>query len=142
MKKTYKARCLFVALVMVLTISMCSVGFASGVETLPLDTWYFVGSFSFTGYNITPVKTVEGRYLTIYVDFYKPSWDSGTGGVKLEIAIKDYYTGSLITNFVSMGTSTGNTVSNSTTFDLGYSGRKVHIYFKEKSADGSSSISR
>ena len=48
-------------LVVVLTVCPFTTGLASGTETFPLYTWYEVGSFSFTNYNTSPVKTVEGR---------------------------------------------------------------------------------
>ena len=136
-----KLRNSILSLVLMVMLLVCPItnGFASGFDTFPLNAWYFVGSFSFTNYNITPVKTVEGRYLTIAVDFYKPTWDAGLGEVKLTMDVWDAYTGASITGQFVVGITSGTTIISVPIYnlDMGYAGRQVQIWFDASSAGAS-----
>ncbi len=136
-----KLRKSILSLTLMVMLLICPVtkGLASGFETFPLGSWYMVGSFSFTNYNITPVKTVEGRYLTMIVDFYKPTWDAGIGEVKLTMDIRDASTGASITGQFVVGVTSGTTIISVPIYnlDMGYSGREVRIWFDASSVGAS-----
>ncbi len=63
---------------------------ASGRETLPVGA-YSVGGFTFTNYNLTPVKTMpnNARTLRFEVVFRKADKDAGVGKVKLTVQIRN-----------------------------------------------------
>ncbi len=102
----------------------------AGTETLPYG-WYDIGTFSFTGGgNLTPVKTVAGRYLSLEIAYQQSSKDHNGNPIKLTIKIKDYNTGNIIATR-DWGTVGGGTyiTAHKEKFDLGRTGRKVQIWF-------------
>lgn len=117
-----------------------------GVETLPLNRWYTISSnFSITGYNYTPCKTVEGRYLKLDFDCYVG--DSG-GNIVALVQIRDYNTKELLDEQYHMFIITKNHDAVFTphvttkTFDLGQANRKIQIYTKLVSADSGDNFER
>lgn len=63
---------------------------AAGTETLPVGE-YYVGNFTFTDQNLTPVKTMPSGAQDLYfkILFTKASTDAGIGPVKLTVQIRD-----------------------------------------------------
>jgi hypothetical protein len=133
----WKLRKPIVSMLLAVMLVACTftTGFAAGEETLPVGTWYDIGSFSFTNVNFSPWKTVEGRYLTMRVDFHKPTWDAGLGEVKLTMDIRDAYTGQSIYGPFVVGTTSGTTVVSCVYYniDLGYAGRVIQFWFDASS---------
>lgn len=128
----------FFVVAVILAIFMVCFSFsalAAGEETLPYG-WYEVGSFSFTNYNLTPQKTVPGRYLALSILYSKPTWDAGIGDVKLTIDVRDANTGVSITGKMDFGKVSDGNIKSFTqpVIDLGYSGRKIQIWFDASSA--------
>lgn len=111
----------------------------AGTETLPLG-WYMIQQhFTITNNNLSPVKTVSGRYMKLKFSWMVSTQDTGLGGEIITIKIKDATTG----NYIS-GLTVTDTVSDKwilmpfeCTFDLGYAGRKIQI-FTDVSSSGSS----
>jgi hypothetical protein len=129
------------SLILAVVLAVCpfSTGFAAGTETFTVGAWYEVGSFSFSDCNLSPWKTVEGRYLTMRVDFHKPTWDAGLGEVKLTMDIRDAYTGQSIYGPFVVGTTSGTTVVSCVYYniDLGYAGRVIQFWFDASSVGAS-----
>lgn len=114
----------------------------AGVETLPYG-WYDIGTFSFTRSNVTPVKTVSGRYLTLSIGYRTSAADTGSGPIRLTVRVKDYYTGQYIDTYVFNSCSGYDYPSFSLwKIDLGSTGRRVHICFEVESANGDSTSRR
>lgn len=118
----------------------------AGVETLPLNKWHTISSsFSVAGYNYTPCKTVEGRYLKLDFDCYVG--DSG-GNIVALVQIRDYNTKELLNEQYHMFIITKNHDAVFTphvttkTFDLGQANRKIQIYTKLVSADSVDNFER
>lgn len=105
----------------------------AGVETLPYGQWYDVGTFTFTDANITPTKTVPGRYLTLAIGFKKASIDAGLGDIKLKIQIRDA-NNNPITDYLDYGTAGELPHFCQDIIDLGWAGREIHIVFDACSA--------
>lgn len=117
----------------------------SGVETLPLNTWYTISShFSIDGHNYTPVKTVEGRYLKLNINTcLSLDEDKGNGPVRVTIKIRDYNSRNFISGAVSTFTmERGVLMTGQPVFDLGYSGRKIQIYTEITSLNSSDPATR
>lgn len=132
-----------VSLVLAVMLVYCSFAPALADDTLYVGAWHDYSDFSFTDYTLSSVKTVEGQYLTIRIDFHKPSWDAGIGDIKLKFEIRDAYTGQAITGQYLVGT-TGSTVVSQTYYsiNLGYTGRKVRFWFDASSAGQSNGYFR
>lgn len=81
--------------IMVLVIGTAS-ALAAGVENLPAGS-YEIGSFSFTDYNVTPVKTVLGTKIRFSVLWRPSDEDLGTGFQKLSLQVLDADTGRALT---------------------------------------------
>lgn len=111
-------------------------GEKSGVETLPEGKWYNIGSFSFSGYNVTPVKTVPGEYLTLGIQYDQASYDAGSGPMLLTVKIKDYYTGEYIDS-AQYPIADPSSLYTQEDFYMGYAGRKIQIRFELSSTNGS-----
>lgn len=96
-KKTAIMSCLL-AIIMLFVGTFTINASASGPETLPTGK-YYVGSFTFTDTNITPVKTMPSGAQTLCfgVRFKKSAIDSGLGRVKLTVQIRDL-NGNVITS--------------------------------------------
>ena len=129
--------CFVMALVMITTAGALSVS-AAGVETFRLNDNYHVGSFSFTYGNTTPQKTVEGRYLYIYLNMIRSSSDAGvaTTPIKVTVTVLDAGTMQQIGNQAIYIIQPGSYMSGGFETDLGYAGRKVHILFESCSING------
>ena len=107
----------------------------AGEETLPIG-YYSIGSFTFRNTNLTPVKTVAGRYMQIMLGYSVASSDQGLGGIRLTVEVRDAYTGAVIGSY--QGTvERGATAYASPTFDLGYAGRKIRFFFDASSSGAS-----
>ena len=119
-----------VSLLLVLVLSFCNLSacFASDYDTIPLNSVYQIGTFSYTDYCTSGWKIVEGRYLTLYVAFYKPTWDAGIGEIKLTVTIRDAYTEALIYEYIA-GPTNGTTIVSDTKYniDMGYAGRTIKL---------------
>ena len=107
----------------------------AGEETLPIG-YYSIGSFTFRDTNLTPVKTVAGRYMQIMLGYSVASSDQGLGGIRLTVEVRDAYTGAVIGRY--QGTvERGATAYASPTFDLGYAGRRIQFFFDASSSGAS-----
>ena len=107
----------------------------AGEETLPIG-FYSIGSFTFRNTNLTPVKTVSGRYMQLMLGYSVASSDQGIGGIRLTVEVRDAYTGAVIGTY--QGTvERGNTEYASQTFDLGYAGRRIQFFFDASSSGAS-----
>ena len=105
----------------------------AGEETLPLGYHSISGEFTFYDTNLTPVKTVVGRYMQLMFGFSVASSDQGLGGIRLTVQIRDAITGAVIGSY--QGTvERGSTVYVSPSFDLGYGGRRIQIFFDASSS--------
>ena len=121
----------------------------SGVETLPLG-WYTISdAFTIDDYNYTPVKTVQGRYMKLkFASRVNLSLDShATTTVLVTIKLRDYYTGAFIPGAEYSYTMPlvdvlWQTPRETSTFDLGYAGRKVQIYTKISSYNSTDTSTR
>ena len=114
----------------------------AGVETLPYG-WYDIGNFSFTRSNVTPVKTVSGRYLTLSIGYRTSAADTGYTYIYLTVRLRDYYTGQYINTYV-FNTCNGYDYPSFAQWqvDLGSTGRRVYICFEVESANGGSTSRR
>lgn len=108
----------------------------SGIETLPVGQWYNVGTFSFSGHNVTSVKTIPGEWLTLGIQYSQSSSDAGSGPMLLTVTIIDYYTGEAIDSAQYPIANPSSTYTQED-FYMGYAGRKVHIRFDLSSTNGS-----
>ena len=107
----------------------------AGEETLPIG-YHSIGSFTFRNTNLTPVKTVAGRYMQLVLAYSVASSDQGLGGIKLTVQIRDAYTGAVIGSY--QGTAErGATVYATPSFDMGYAGRKIQFFFDASSSGAS-----
>ena len=107
----------------------------AGVETLPIG-YHSIGSFTFRDTNLTPVKTVAGRYMQLVLAYSVASSDQGLGGIRLTVQIRDAYTGAVIDSY--QGTvERGATAYATPSFDLGYAGRQIRIFFDASSSGAS-----
>ena len=107
----------------------------AGEETLPIG-YYSIGAFSFRDTNLTPVKTVAGRYMQLVLAYSVASSDQGLGGIKLTVQIRDAYTGAVIGSY--QGTvERGATTYAYPSFDLGYAGRRIQFFFDASSSGAS-----
>ncbi len=109
MKNTcIKKRFIAICLVLIFTLStLCSTNaFAagqseimplSGTETLPAGE-YYIGEFTFTDTNITPVKTIGGasgsKTVWFFIDLKKA--DSYSGNIKVTVEIRNANTQAVI----------------------------------------------
>lgn len=111
----------------------------AGAETLPLGTYRISDLFTVTDSNLTPVKTVAGRYLQLNFWWRVSPYDKGISGEIITIKIKDANTGQYITNLVATDTTDSNSLYKycKCTFDLGYSWRRIQI-FTDVSSSGAS----
>ena len=109
----------------------------AGVETLPYGT-YGIGPFTFIDNNLTPVKTVAGSTVSFRIVFQKASQDQGIGPVKLTVQIRDIY-GNAISDKWVYPLSSDNEIKSITTpeINLGYTGRKIQIWFDASSVGAS-----
>ena len=108
----------------------------AGEEVLPIG-YHSIGSFVFYNNNLTPVKTVEGRYLQLMLGYSVASSDSGIGGIRLTVQIRDAYTGAVIGSYQGTVERGATTYATTQSFDLGYAGRKVRIFFDASSSGAS-----
>lgn len=102
----------------------------AGEETLPLG-WYLIEQhFTITNNNLTKVKTVQGRYLTLDFSWMVSTEDKGIGGEYLTIKIKDASTGQYISGLVATDgvEDKWQLRTFQHTFDLGWAGRKIQIF--------------
>lgn len=104
----------------------------AGTEDLPIG-YTSMGSFIFYDTNLTPVKTVLGRHMTLMFGYSVASDDQGLGGIRLTVEIRDAYSGAVISSY--QGTvERGKTKYVSHPVDLGYAGRKIRIFFDASSS--------
>lgn len=111
----------------------------AGTETLPLG-WYLIQQhFTITNNNLSPVKTVSGRYMKLKFSWMVSTADKGLGGETITIKIKDATTGRYINNLTVTDTVSDKWILMpfECTYDLGYAGRKIQI-FTDVSSSGSS----
>lgn len=101
-----------------------------GAETWKATTLTKVGTFTMTGNNLTPVKTIgiSRDYLLIRVDSF-----SASKPVKLTVQIREAYTGKVLSKKTSSATSSGKNLM--TTCGV-KKGDKVQIYFRVTDANG------
>lgn len=106
--------------------------FAAGVETLPFGR-YDIGDFTFTNTNLSPTKTVSGTRLGLGISFKKASIDAGLGNVKLTVQIRDANTGEVLATENEEANENSNKMLTIKPVDLGYSGRKIKIWYDASS---------
>lgn len=114
---------------------------AAGTETLPLGE-YYIGKFTFTDQNLTPVKTMPAgaQDLCFKILFSKASIDAGIGPVKLTVQIRDE-SGNVLLNETMIDQSgwVGGTYYRYTTLYTSkinvYPGQKIQIWFDASSVD-------
>lgn len=115
---------------------------AAGTETLPLGE-YYVGDFTFTDQNLTPIKTMPAAAEDLYfkILFYKANIDAGIGPVKLNVQVRDVNTGEVLLNETMIDQSgwVGGQYNRFTTFYTSrisvYPGQKIQILFDASSVD-------
>lgn len=91
MAKSRKAIYSFlITIMMLMTSTFASNVQAAGIETLPPGEHY-IGGFTFTNTNLTPVKTLprNTRTLGFIIRFCKSPIDKGIGRVKLNVQVRD-----------------------------------------------------
>jgi len=138
-----KLRKTLVCMLLILAIGILNISPAFASEIYYTGTWYNHGSFSFTNYTLSSVKTIMGRYLTVRIDFHKPTWDAGIGDIYLKFEIRDYATNQAITGQYVLGPTGSSTVSQVYyDIDLGYAGRQVEFWFDASSAGTSNGYFR
>lgn len=123
------------AIVMLVGFTFSTRTYAAGTETLPIG-YTRIGGFTFTDTNLTPVKTVSGRYMNIFLHFKKADIDAGIGNVKLTVNVRDANTGQIISPTYVWTADPENKVYTSVVLpkvDLGYSNRRVQIWFDASS---------
>ena len=106
MKKTLR-KILTLVLVLVVTLSFTSTVYATGGDYMPLagtETWYagggFVGSFTLSGTNLTPIKTMgSSGKLRVYGTAYT---DNGGNPWQIKVQLIDYQTGNVLNETVSI----------------------------------------
>lgn len=125
------------ALILLSTMG-ASNAYAAGVETFKLNNNYHVGSFTFTCDNTTPQKTVQGRYLYIYLKMKRSSSDKGVASTPIRVTVKvlDSSTLKQIGGTKTYILQPGSYTSGGFETDLGYAGRKVNIRFDSYSYNG------
>lgn len=110
----------------------------AGEETLPLG-WYLIEQhFTVTNDNLSPVKTVSGRYMTLKFNWMVATDDQGIGGEIVTIRLVDPDTQEFLT--VPITTEVADKwllVPFEVTFDMGYAGRRIQIY-TDVSSNGTS----
>lgn len=105
----------------------------AGTENLPVGS-YEIGSFTFTDTNLTPVKTVLGSNVSFGIAFRKASTDTGIGGVKLTVQIRDTNGNALSPKWVyTPSDDSVLTFVTTPTINLGYRGRPIRIWFDASS---------
>lgn len=132
--------------IMLLVLSSTGTTYAAGVETLEPGITE-MGDFVFFNNNTTPVKTINGSKVTIYVNWRRadglygaPNADTGIGDVKLTMQILDS-TGNAITSpqvFYYDDTAVDGYVTDEISLDV-TSGQKIKIFMDASSVDPSSS---
>lgn len=103
----------------------------AGEETLPLNKWYTISThFEVTNNNLTRVKTVKGRYLTLKFSWMIATDDADIGGAKITVKIKDASTGKYINGLVKTSKASDKwvLVPVEMKFDLGKANRKIQIF--------------
>ena len=111
----------------------------AGVETWKYTGYVgtYVGGFTMSGTNLTPVKTIEksnlNQYLSINADF-----TCSQPGI-LTLQIREYPSGKVLAQSKSNATTSGNVKVEA---GGGMSGKKVQIFFKITDKNGNFSASR
>lgn len=101
----------------------------AGTETLPLGWYTISSSFTIDGYNYTPCKTVQGRYMKLNFNCTNATTQTAYSGIVIKIYIRDYNTKQIISGpYICTIANDGTYNIETSTFDLGYAGRKVQIY--------------
>ena len=135
---------IFLALILLVgTITVYSVpANAAGVENLPYGVYNIsLEPFSFRNTNLTPVKTVTGgSNLRLVFSFTRcASLDQGIAStpIKITVEIRDANTGARIGGQFTDIVNPGNTTYSGTQYwYLGYTGRKIQIWFDASSVNG------
>lgn len=105
----------------------------AGTEILPKGI-YFIGGFTFTNDNLTPVKTVEGSKIAFSISFRKASIDTGIGNVKLKFQVRDINGSALSPVMEEVANTDGSVATLATDYiDLGYPGRKIQLWMDASS---------
>lgn len=139
MRRKFKHRvisCLMAALMLVTMLGVSNV-YAAGVETFKLNNEYDVGSFTFTDGNITPTKTVEGRYLYTYFKMSKASSDQGVAGTRIKVTVEvlDASTKQILGTAYYI-IDPGKSMDGGFETDLGYAGRRICYRFDASTYNG------
>lgn len=109
----------------------------AGVETLPYGG-YSIGAFTFTDTNLTPVKTVQGRKISLFINFTKAASDRGIGPVKLSVQIRDTAGNALSDVYTYSQTNENDELLLIVPeIDLGTTGRQIQIWFDASSVGAS-----
>lgn len=145
--KNLKKRLLSLMAVMVLVFSSMGTAYAAGVETLAPGITE-MGDFVFFNNNTTPVKTINGSHVTIYVSWRRadglygaPNVDQGIGDVKLTMRIIDANTNAALTSdyvFYYDGTAVDGYVTDEISLDV-TQGQKIKIFMDASSVNPATS---
>ena len=136
LKLKHRITSCLIAMIMVLSLGVSN-AYASGTETFYLNHNYYVGSFTFTDQNTTPVKTVQGRYLYTYFNMSRASIDQGipTTPIVVTVEVIDANTYQVIkTAYYYLSTS--GYLGDGFETDLGYAGREIRYRFDASSYNG------
>ena len=100
----------------------------AGTETLPLGWYLITQHFTVYNDNLSPVKTVQGRYLKLKFNWMVADTDTGLGGEIITIQIRDAITGQTLLTDTSSVSGKWILKPYEHEFDLGYAGRQIQIY--------------
>ncbi len=116
----------------------------AGVETFYLNNNYEVGSFTFSGNNTTPKKTVQGRYLYTYLKMKRASSDAGSSSSSIKVTVKilDASTLNQIGSSKTYIIKPGSSIDGGFETDLGRTGRKIYIKLSATTYGSSSNTER
>lgn len=141
-----KKRLLSFMAVMLLIFANTGTAFAAGTETLEPGITE-MGDFVFNDTNVTPVKTINGSHVTIYVNWRRadglygaPNVDAGLGDVKLTLKILDSSGNSLTSPqvFYYDDSAVNGYVTDEISLDV-TSGQKIRIWMDASSVNPSAS---
>lgn len=145
--KNLKKRLLSFIAAMLLVCISTGTAYAAGVETLEPGITE-MGDFVFFNNNTTPVKTINGSHVTIYVNWRRadglygaPAADEGIGDVKLTMRIIDANTNTALTSdqvFYYDNTAVNGYVTDEISLDV-TQGQKIKIFMDASSVNPATS---
>lgn len=140
--KKFKVRLLSIITAMIMALSGAVTAYAAGVETLDPGLTV-MGTFAFNNNNTTPVKTINGTHVTLYVTWRRadglygaPSGDQGIGDVKLTMQILDSTNNAITGQYVFYYDETASNGYVTDQISLNVTkGQKIRIWFDASSVN-------